>query len=111
MFLITLGVLEKANNPEWGSSSFTQHKPKTNRVCFLSALINLNKQLKCKPYQIPNNNEMFLKLEGFQYSKSLDLNMGYDHIRLIKNASKLCTIILPWENIVKNIYQWEFPTH
>ena len=28
----------------------------------------------------------------------LDLNMGYYHILLIKNASNLCTIILPWVN-------------
>ena len=39
---------------------------------------------------------MLLKLEGFQYAVSLDLNMGYYHIRLRKNASELCTIILRW---------------
>ena len=39
---------------------------------------------------------MLLKLEGFQYATSLDLNMGYYHIRLSNNASNLCTIILPW---------------
>ena len=27
---------------------------------------------------------------------SLDLNTGYHHIQLRKNASNLCTIILPW---------------
>ena len=41
-------------------------------------------------------NEMLLKLEVFQYAKSLDLNMGYYHIRLSENASILCKIILPW---------------
>ena len=41
-------------------------------------------------------NEMLLKLEGFHYATSLDLNMGYYHIRLSKNSSNLCTIILPW---------------
>ena len=39
---------------------------------------------------------MLLKLKGFQYATSLDLNMGYYHIRLSKNASNLCTIIPPW---------------
>ena len=43
-----------------------------------------------------NINEMLLKLEGFQYATSLDSNMGYYHIRLRKNTSNLCTIILPW---------------
>ena len=37
-----------------------------------------------------------MKLEVFQYAMSLDLNMGYYHIRLIKNGSSSCTIILPW---------------
>ena len=36
------------------------------------------------------------KLEGFQYATSLDLNMGYYHILLTPNASKLCTVVLPW---------------
>ena len=45
---------------------------------------------------MPKLNEMLLKLEGFKYARSLGLNMGYYHIQLIKNASDLCTIILPW---------------
>ena len=45
---------------------------------------------------MPNINEMLLKLEGFQYATPLDLSMGYDHIRLIKNESNLCTIIILW---------------
>ena len=44
---------------------------------------------------MPKINEMLLKLEGFQYATSLDLNMGYYHIRMIQDASNLCTIILP----------------
>ena len=44
---------------------------------------------------MPKINRMLLKVEGFQYAKSLDLNMGYYHIRLIKNASNLCTNIHP----------------
>ena len=34
---------------------------------------------------MPKNNEMLLKLEGFQYDTSLDLDMGYYHIQLIDN--------------------------
>ena len=41
-------------------------------------------------------NEMLLKLEGFQYSTSIDSKMGYYNILLSDNASKLCTIILTW---------------
>ena len=42
-----------------------------------------------------NINGMLLKSEGFQYATPLDSNLGYYHIRLSKNASNLCTIILP----------------
>ena len=74
------------------------HNPthKSNWVRFISDFRNLNKQLKQKPYPMPKNNEMLLKLEGFQYATSLDLNMGWYHIWLSKNESNLCTIIIPW---------------
>ena len=65
------------------------------------------KKLKRKPYPMTRINEMLLKLEGFQYATLLDLNMGYYNIRLIENASNLCTKILPWGNIVTNLYQRE----
>ena len=45
---------------------------------------------------MPNINEILLKLEGFQYDTSLDLNMGYYNSRLIKDASNLCTTFPPW---------------
>ena len=44
---------------------------------------------------MPKINEMLLKLEKFQYDISLYLNIGYYNIQMIKNTSKLCTIILP----------------
>ena len=37
-----------------------------------------------------------LKMEGFQYATSLDLNMRYYHIELIPFSEKLCTIVLPF---------------
>ncbi len=37
-----------------------------------------------------------MKLEGFSYAMSLDLNMGHYHIELTPNSSALCTIVLPW---------------
>ena len=45
---------------------------------------------------MPKINEVLLKLEGFQYDTSPDLNMLYYHTRLRSNASNLCMIILPW---------------
>jgi len=39
---------------------------------------------------------MLRNLEGFQWATSLDLNMGYYHIRLDPASKQLCTIILPF---------------
>ena len=64
-----------------GSSFFRQPKAKTNIIIFLSNFRNLNRQLKCKPYPMQKR-EMILNLEVFQYAMSLNLNMGYYHIRL-----------------------------
>ena len=96
--LVKVGVIEEANGPEWVAPSFDQPKPKTNHVRFLSDFRNLNRQLKLKPYPMPKICKMILNLEGFQYATSLELNVGYYHIRLRNQASNLCTIILPWGN-------------
>jgi len=39
---------------------------------------------------------MLLNLEGFQCATSLDLNMGYYHIRLDPASKQLCTNVLPF---------------
>ena len=49
---------------------------------------------------MPNINEMLLKLKGFQYATSLDVNMGYYYITLSDNTSNLCTIIIPWGGVL-----------
>ena len=43
---------------------------------------------------------MLLKLEVFQYDTSLDLDMGYYHIRLIEDTSNLCMVIILREKIL-----------
>ena len=52
--------------------------------------------MKQHPFPIPKIQEMLLKLEGFMFTTSLDLNMGYYHLLLMPNASWLCTVVLPW---------------
>ena len=104
-YLVLLGLLKKSNNSEWWVPSFAQSKPKSNEVSFLSDFRNINKLLKRKSYPMPNINEILLKLEGFQYATSIDLNMGYYHIRISNNTNNLCTIILPGGDIATNVYQ------
>ena len=45
---------------------------------------------------MPKIQDMLLKLEGFTYATSLDLNMGYYHIELHPESKKLCTLVFPW---------------
>ena len=75
--MVILGFIEKSHDSDLGDPSFSQPKPRTNWLCFLSEFGILNKQLKCKPYTIPKENKILLKLEGFNYDTSIDLNMGY----------------------------------
>ena len=71
--------------------------PKTDKtVRFISDFRELNKRIKRTPYPIPKIQDLLLKLEGFKYTTSLDLNMGYYHIQLDPSSRKLCTIVLPW---------------
>lgn len=93
--LCQLGVLEEDHDSEWGAPSFIIPK-KNGTVRFISDFRKLNTMLKRKPYPIPKIQDMLLKLQGFQYASSLDLNMGYYTIKLHPDAQKLCTIVLPF---------------
>jgi hypothetical protein len=66
----------------------------------ISYFRELNKHIVRKPYPISKISMMLLELEGFTYATyatALDLNMGYYTVRLDPAASKMCTIIFPWE--------------
>jgi len=93
--LCQLGVLKKVNHSEWAAPAFIIPK-KDGSVRFISDFRELNLRIKRKPYPIPKISDLMLKLEGFQYGTSLDLNMGYYHIELNPDARNLCTIVLPW---------------
>ena len=88
-------VLRKVNRSEWACPMFTILKPDSS-LRSLADLRELNKRIKRKPFPLPKINDLLQKLEGFQYATSLDLNMGYYHIELTPNSSRLCTIVLPW---------------
>ena len=55
-----------------------------------------HKQISRKPYPLPKIQDLLMKLEGFKYATSLDLNMRYYHIELTPFAKTLCTFVLPW---------------
>lgn len=93
--LCKIGVLKKVNRSEWAAPTFLIPK-KDRTVRFINDFRELNKRIKRKPFPIPKIQDMLLKLEGFQWATSLDLNMGYYHIRLDPASRALCTIVLPW---------------
>ena len=93
--LCQLGVLKKVNRSAWAAPTFIIPK-KNQTVRFISDFWELNKRIVRKPYPIPKIQDLLLKLEGFKYGTSLDLNMGYYHLELTPDSKKLCTIVLPW---------------
>ena len=93
--LCEYGVLRKINNSEWACPMFTIAKP-DGSLRSLADLREVNKVIKRKPFPLPKITDMLQKLEGFMYATSLDLNMGYYHMRLTPYSSRLCTIVLPW---------------
>jgi Reverse transcriptase (RNA-dependent DNA polymerase) len=93
--LCKVGVLKAVNRLEWAAPAFIV--PKSDKtVRFISDFWELNKRIKRKPFPLPKIQDLMLKLEGFQFATSLDLNMGYYHIELSPASKRLCTIVLPW---------------
>ena len=90
--LCKLGVLRRINNSEWGAPTFIQPK-KNGTIRFLSDFRELNKRIKRKPYPLPKIQDLLMNLEGFTYATSIDLNMGYYHVKLTPDSSRLCTIV------------------
>ncbi len=100
--LCDLGVLKWQDHSEWASPTFIIPK-KDNTVRVVSNFREVNKRVVRKPFPIPKISPVLQELEGFTYATALDLNMGYYTIRLDPDASKICTIILPWG---KYSYLW-----
>ena len=89
------GVLAKDSDSQWAAPTFIVPK-KEGTVRFVTDFCQLNKQLKRKPFPIPNIQDILQKIGGFTYATALDLNMGYYNIRLDPTSSSLCTLVLPW---------------
>ena len=93
--LVKIDVLKQINNSEWAAPTFIIPK-KNGTVRFISDFCELNERIPRKPFPTPKIQDLLLKLEGFKYASSLDLNMGYYHIELCPESKRLWTIVLPW---------------
>ena len=76
--LCEAGVLKQVNHSEWAAPTFIIPK-KDGSVRFISDFRELNKRDKRKPFPIHKIQDMLLKLEGFKYATSLDLNILVGH--------------------------------
>jgi len=102
--LCKVGILKWVNWSEWAAPTFLIPK-KDATIWFISDFCELNKRIKWKPYPIPKIQDLLLKLEGFQYATTRDLNMGYYHIKLTPFSKHLCTIVT-LANTSINVYPW-----
>ena len=74
-----LKVIKKINRSQWGTPTFIIPK-KDSTVRFISDFRELNKLILRQPYPIPKIQDLLLRLEGFRYGTTIDLNTGYYHI-------------------------------
>ena len=84
--------IKKVKHSQRGAPTFLIPK-KYRTVRFISDFRELNKRIICQPYPIPKIQYLLLRLEGFCYGTTLDLNMGYYHIELSAKYKELCTIV------------------
>ena len=77
-------------------SSYIYYPKKDGTVRFISEFREFNKGICRKPYPITKIQELLLWLEGFKYRTSLNLNMGYYHIKIIKKSKEDCMITTQW---------------
>jgi hypothetical protein len=83
------------NWSKWVAPNFLIPK-KDAMVWFVSNFHELNKRIQQKPYLIPKIQDLLLKLKGFQYATTLDLNIRYYHIKLSPFSKHLWTIVTPF---------------
>ena len=69
-----LKVINKVNLSHWGAPTFIIPK-KDSTVRFISDFRELNKHSLRQPYPKPKIQDILLRLEGFRYGTTLDLNM------------------------------------
>jgi len=85
--LVGIGVLKRQTSSQWASPTFIIPK-KDMTVRTISDFWELNKRIIRRPSSIPKISTTVQELEGFTYATALDLNMGYDTIRLDPRAVK-----------------------
>lgn len=95
--LISIGVLEVVNAEDagpWCAPSFIIAK-KDGRVRFITDYRKLNQCLQRRPWPMPHIADLIQDIGAYTYVTALDLSMGYYHMVLDKDSSRLTQFMLP----------------
>ena len=79
--LEALKVMKKVNQSQWDAPTYLIPK-KDITVRFIFDFREINKHILRQPYPIPKTQYLLLRIEGFRYETTLDLNMRYCHIEI-----------------------------
>ncbi len=86
---------EEIEGRDWCFPAFGISK-KNDKICFVSINFkSINNQLEQQEYPLTLAEEIFHSIGGFTWATSLDLNMGYLHIRLSQASQELLIIVMP----------------
>jgi hypothetical protein len=102
--LVDIGVFEEVqDSSEWAFCSQSFSILKKNVIATIRIIADFRKlNLLLKHAMSPISyykdweTDMIRSMKGFTFASSLDLNMGYYHIKLDADAQELCTIVFPW---------------
>ena len=94
--MITLGVIEKVNEPtDWVNSLvITKKKNGELRICMDPK--DLNESIKREHYQIPTREEIISEMSGANYFTKLDASQGFWQLKLDESSTKYCTFNTPF---------------
>jgi transposase InsO family protein len=88
------GIWSPIDKSEWVHALVTVPKS-DGTVRITTDLSPLNKYVVPERHQLPNIQELFLKLSGMKYYTKLDLKKGYYHIKLAENSQPLTATMTP----------------